>query len=109
MPLEIHSDETRASKDPLDVCADSHTIKFLHLLLMSQSVKPLSVPSIIGIVLGVLILVIIGVSVYFWYRWREKKIRGYGDKSKALTADATDLEEIAGLESGKKPIPVTVL
>ncbi|GFR04611.1 uncharacterized protein TNCT_171391 [Trichonephila clavata] len=72
-------------------------------------VKPLTVPSIIGIVLGVLILVIIGVSVYFWYRWREKKIRGYGDKSRALTADATDLEEIAGLESGKKPIPVTVL
>lgn len=72
-------------------------------------VKPLSVPSIVGIVLGVLILVIIGVGVYFWYRWREKKIRGYGDKSKALTADATDLEEIAGLESGKKSVPVTVL
>ncbi|GFU37825.1 uncharacterized protein NPIL_646421 [Nephila pilipes] len=72
-------------------------------------VKPLSVPSIIGIVFGVLILVVIGVGIYFWYRWREKKIRGYGDKSKALTADATDLEEIAGLDSGKKPIPVTVL
>ncbi|GIY37390.1 c4b-binding protein [Caerostris darwini] len=72
-------------------------------------VKPLSVPSIIGIILGVVILIAIGVAGYFWYRWREKKIQGYGDKSKALTADATDLEEIAGLESGKKPIPVTVL
>ncbi|GIZ04885.1 sushi, von Willebrand factor type A, EGF and pentraxin domain-containing protein 1 [Caerostris extrusa] len=64
-------------------------------------VKPLSVPSIIGIILGVVILIAIGIAGYFWYRWREKKIRGYGDKSKALTADATDLEEIAGLESGK--------
>ncbi|KAF8791135.1 CUB and sushi domain-containing protein 3 [Argiope bruennichi] len=74
-------------------------------------VKPLStkLPSIIGIVCGVLILVAFGVGGYFWYRWREKKMRGYGDKSKALTADATDLEEIAGLDSGKKPIPVTVL
>lgn len=43
------------------------------------------------------------------YRWRENKLRGYGEKSKALTADATDLEEIAGLEKMKKPIPVTVL
>ncbi|CAL1267119.1 unnamed protein product [Larinioides sclopetarius] len=74
-------------------------------------VKPLStkIPSIIGIVCGVLILIALGVGGYFWYRWREKKMRGYGDKSKALTADATDLEEITGLDSGKKPIPVTVL
>ncbi|KAG8201383.1 hypothetical protein JTE90_016858 [Oedothorax gibbosus] len=72
-------------------------------------VKPLSIPSIIGIVFGVLTLVACGIGAYFLYRWRENKIRGYGAKCKALTADAADVEEITGLEKKKKPIPVTVL
>ncbi|XP_015913201.1 membrane cofactor protein isoform X2 [Parasteatoda tepidariorum] len=72
-------------------------------------VAPLSVPHIIGIVFGVLLIGALGILGYLWYRWREKKIRGYGEKCKALTADATDLEEITGLEKNKKPIPVTVL
>lgn len=71
--------------------------------------KPLSVPSIIGIVFGVIFFIGIAVGGYFWYKYKVKGIRGYGEKSKALTADATDIEEIAGLEREKKQIPVTVL
>lgn len=72
-------------------------------------VKPLPVPAVIAIVFGVIIFVCICVAGYLWYRYRMRSIRGYGEKSKALTADATDIDEIAGLDRDKKQIPVTVL
>ncbi|XP_035210882.1 sushi, von Willebrand factor type A, EGF and pentraxin domain-containing protein 1-like isoform X2 [Stegodyphus dumicola] len=72
-------------------------------------VKPISTLTIIGIVFGIIFMIGVAVGGYILFRWREKKIRGYGQKSKALTADATDLEEITGLDKGKKPVPVTVL
>lgn len=71
--------------------------------------KPLSVQTVIGIVFGIIILICVVVGGYFYYKYRMKSIRGYGEKSKALTADATDIEEITGLERDKKHIPVTVL
>ncbi|XP_054715463.1 sushi, von Willebrand factor type A, EGF and pentraxin domain-containing protein 1-like [Uloborus diversus] len=71
--------------------------------------KIMDTPTIIGIVFGIIALIALVIAGWFFYRWREKRLRGYGEKSKALTADAADLEEITGLEKGKKPVPVTVL